>query len=296
MKALCLLSLLLGFSSAIPVPTVRAGETSYKLRNGDIITGELLEELSSEEVKVIQHPYLGKLKIRVSSIYIEPKVKPWQTSIDFGFNGIKTGGNDSFDYSLDGNTIYFSGDNRFKINASLERQQNNNQATSNKRKVDIRYDKIRNEKFSLFAYSRYKYNELNTIGINENITSIGVSKKLINTDKQKLSLSLGPGINWYGGGELCSTDPDCESFIPATFFSSEYQWNISKKISFEIEDIVSTAFSSKTKVGNYFSTTFKFYPFQDSSFHTSIKYEINYDSEIEPNTDRAYKFLMGVSF
>ena len=50
------------------------------------------------------------------------------------------------------------------------------------------------------------------------------------------------------------------------------------------------------KIGNDFSTTLRYYPMKDSKFNTSLKYEINYDSEIKPSTDSGYKFLLGTPF
>ena len=84
--------------------------------------------------------------------------------------------------------------------------------------------------------------------------------------------------------------------IPATLLSTSYQIDITSKISLELDDTFSTAFSSNTKIGNDFSTTLRYYPMKDSKFNTSLKYEINYDSEIKPSTDRGYKFLLGTTF
>lgn len=296
MKNLFPLAVFLGLSNVISCPQIFAGEVSYKLINGDTITGNLMEELSTEKIKVINHPNLGIIEISQSSIRSETTPKNWHSSVNIGFSGSTAGANNEFDYSFEGKTIYSLDKNTMEVNASVENKKSNKEVISRKGGVDVRYDRFFGKLSSLYSYTDYKLNTLNTVGVNELTTSIGVARKILNRDKHKLSFSIGPGINFYSGGSLCSIDKDCDKLIPATLLSTSYQIDITSKISLELDDTFSTAFSSNTKIGNDFSTTLRYYPMKDSKFNTSLKYEINYDSEIKPSTDRGYKFLLGTTF
>ncbi len=296
MKNLFSFSVFLGLANVITFAPSFAGEVSYKLINGDTITGILMEELSTEKLKVINHPDLGIIEIKISSIRSQTIDKNWQSSINVGFNGSSAGSNDEFNYSFEGKTLYSLDKNTIEVNTSLENKKSNDEIISKKGEIDIRYDRFFGERSSLYSYTDYRLNTLNTVGVNELTTSLGIARKILNTNKHKLSLSIGPGVNFYSGGVLCSNDKDCDKLIPASIISSDYKWEITSKISLEVDDTFSTAFSSNTKIGNDFSTTLRYYPIKDSKVNTSLKYEINYDSEIKPSTDRGYKFLLGTTF
>ena len=109
-------------------------------------------------------------------------------------------------------------------------------------------------------------------------------------------LSTGPSFNWYSGGENCHTDPECGELTTGAIVTAEYQWQISDKLSLDIEDIFSKGITKDEVTSNELSTNFRFYPFRQKDLNIAFRYEINYDSESEPDTDTIYSFLLGTKF
>ncbi len=278
------------------ISPVNSEEVTVKLLNGDTIKGTLIDNSSNNKVKLIEHPQLGMLEIKTASIYSDSKSKAWQSTLDVGFNGTNNGSDNTFAYSLDTKTKYRDNDNKIEFNNSLEKKRVNNHISLNKISTDIRYDRILDNKLSLFTYAEYNFNALNTVGENQVLTAVGLSRSLINSKKHKLSISAGPAVNWFGGGKSCPANSDCEDLIPASLLSVNYNWELNDKIKLEIEDTFSTKYSSNAKIGNDLSTTFRYYPSKSSKFNTSLKYQLNYDNATKPQTNSSYKFLLGTSF
>ncbi len=87
----------------------QAEQVTYKLLNGDSISGELLREESTDDLKVIMHEYLGRIEIRSTSISY-PKVKPWSSNLEVGLDGSSTSSSNSLGYLLELNTKYKDND------------------------------------------------------------------------------------------------------------------------------------------------------------------------------------------
>ena len=77
-----------GFIGQLHTPA-KAEQIIFKLLNGDSISGELLKEESTNDLKVIMHEYLGRIEIRSTSIAY-PKAKPWSGNLEVGLDGSST--------------------------------------------------------------------------------------------------------------------------------------------------------------------------------------------------------------
>ena len=100
---------------------LNAQEVNYKLINGDNISGVLVKDESSKDVKVIVSPLLGKIKINSSSIaQPKKKLKPpkvalkkksskWDREFSVGLNSSGTNKTINKNYAFDISTIYSEG-------------------------------------------------------------------------------------------------------------------------------------------------------------------------------------------
>ena len=281
------------FSSCLVSSPIRANEVNYKLINGDVITGTLINELSTDKLKVIDHPELGIINIKTSSIYIKPKLI---TEIDLGLNGTSTGSDSSFGYQIFTKTIYKGENRELDFGTSIAKKKSNQETSADTFSIDVRYDRFLNSDWGVFIYSDFQHDSLNTIGENESLSAIGISKSILNSDKQSLLLSTGPSFNWYGGGENCHIDPECGELTTGAIITAEYEWQVSEKLKLEIEDIFSKGLTNSDVSNNKLLTNFRFYPFREKDLNMALRYEINYDSESEPDTDTIYSFLLGTQF
>ncbi len=84
----------------------QAETVTLELLNGDSLTGTIVEELSSGQDKVLDHPQLGRLIISASSL--KPKSEPsaWKTSISAGLIGNEQDGHSSSSTSLSAESKY----------------------------------------------------------------------------------------------------------------------------------------------------------------------------------------------
>ena len=87
-----LLQFLLIFNSIVltTAPSIKAEEVFFELKNGDTISGELIEEESTKSKKMILHPILGRLEIDVNSIYedeLPTDQKLWSGEVLIGLDG-----------------------------------------------------------------------------------------------------------------------------------------------------------------------------------------------------------------
>ena len=86
---------LLLFSLLFTAGITQAETVTLELLNGDSITGTIIEELSDDQEKILDHPQLGRLTIPASSL--KPTLDPpaWSTSITAGLIGNEKDGDSS---------------------------------------------------------------------------------------------------------------------------------------------------------------------------------------------------------
>jgi hypothetical protein len=97
---------LLLFSLLFTAGITQAETVTLELLNGDSITGTIIEELSDDQEKILDHPQLGRLTIPASSL--KPTLDPpaWSTSITAGLIGNEKDGDSSLSTSLNAESKY----------------------------------------------------------------------------------------------------------------------------------------------------------------------------------------------
>lgn len=101
-------------------PSVLADVVTYKLLNGDSISGELISEESTDDLKVIIQPQLGRIVIKTSMIKMPDKSPIWKTNIEVGLNGSNTGDQESFWGSMSAKTTYKERKNELNITGNYD--------------------------------------------------------------------------------------------------------------------------------------------------------------------------------
>ena len=122
---------LLLFSLLFTAGITQAETVTLELLNGDSITGTIIEELSDDQEKILDHPQLGRLTISASSL--KPKSEPsaWKTSISAGLIGNEKDGDSSLSTRLSAESKYTKDKNIILLKAGLNINQ------SQKPSVDI---------------------------------------------------------------------------------------------------------------------------------------------------------------
>ena len=272
----------------------------YKLLNGDSVSGELLKEESSKEIKVLNHKYLGRIEIKSSSIDY-PKVKYWNTNIEVGLDGSSTKSSNSLGYLLEANTQYkdkfeelnFGGKYDFKKTSKSGEE---SIVGVNKALTNVRYDRSINNDWTTFVATDYEYNALNKVGVNDVKSYTGLSYKLIKNSKISLRLSAGPSIEWVDGGSKCTREKHCGDLIPGGVFGTDLKWSINRKLAILMDNKYTTQLAYDSPVSNRFSTALRFYPSLNSNLYASLSYENIYDQIKDPSQEHSYKLKIGTTF
>ena len=148
-QATLLLSLLTGSA-------VRAETIQLKLKNGDTINGELIQEESTEALKVLMHPQLGRLEVSQDAIQPAKKTPKWTSTISAGVNAGNQDGDGTFSANINGTSNYKNKSDQLKIEAGLNYGKNKDREKSPEVKTDqgmasIRYDRSLTEKLTIYA-------------------------------------------------------------------------------------------------------------------------------------------------
>ena len=282
-------------------PPVSAETVQITLKNGDTINAELVEEESSETVKVVIHPQLGRLE--VSQDAIKPKEKPpaWKSSISAGVNATDKDGDGTFSANINGSSRYNGETDTLKILGSFNYSRNDDkdkpaEVKTEKGMGSIRYERKLSDSFRLYASSNYDYNGLNKSGINTVTNSVGAAFPVLDSEKVKLTLSLGPSLRWSDGGKDCDTSEYCGNTYGGGSFITDLSWKPNPAFRFSINNNLSAISADEIKPTNTFTAAIKFFPSITSGLFTSLQFISIYDSMNAPEQNNSVTGQVGYEF
>ena len=291
----------LGIFSLAGSSAVMAETVKYTLVNGDTVSGELVESESTDSLKVLISPVLGRLEIDVASIKVPDPEPLWKSSISGGFNGNDSDGDGSFSGDISAATRYKDADQTLKLSGSINYNRNNDkdkdpEIKTKKGNLQISYDKFLNPDISLYALTDYNYDYLKDSGVNNVLASIGVGFPLIDSDTTTLSVKAGPSLSWIGGGDDCSNDEYCGNSYGGAALTVDFGWKPTTWFRFGAVNQFSAAFASEVKPYNSFTATFKFIPSTQTNLFTSLKFQSIYQSMSSPTSNNTVSGQVGVDF
>ena len=285
----------------LTIPAALAEPVKLTLLNGDTIQGDLIPEQSTDDVKVLIHPQLGRLEVSQHAIKPVEKAPAWKSTMSAGVNAGNKDGDSTFSANLNGSSTYRGDSDKFKLEASLNYSKNNDKGKPTEVKTDkgmasIRHDHFLNETLTLFAKSDYQYNGLNDSSVNVVEGSVGVDFPLINTNTTQLSLAVGPALHWSEGGKDCSTNEYCGNTYVGGGFIIELSWSPNKSFKFTVDNTLSAIAANEVKPTNTFSTSIKYFPSFNSGLFTSLRFVSTYNSMSTPESDNRITGQVGLEF
>ncbi|MAV11271.1 MAG: hypothetical protein CMN96_07485 [Synechococcus sp. MED850] len=294
LQALICLSLAMGSSA-------HAETVKYTLVNGDTVSGELLEDESTDDVRVLLSPVLGRIEINVSSIKVPETPPRWKSSITGGFSGNNTDSSTSFGGNLNASSLFKDSEQSLKFTAgfnynSSKKQGESTKISAKKANAGVLYDKFLNPNLNLYASTDYNYDRLKDAGADNLLASIGVGFPILDTDSTSLTLRIGPSLSWSGGGKDCDTDEYCGNTYGGGAFIADFGWKPTTWLRLGVMNQFAAAFASEVKPTNTFTATIKFFPSANSNLFTSLKYQSIYQSMTTPATNNTLSGQVGVEF
>ena len=278
----------------------KAEQVTYQLLNGDLISGELLKEESTEDVQVIMHKYLGRIEVKSSSIF-HPKVKKWFNNLEIGLDGSNTKSSNSLGYLLEVNAKYRDNIKELNLGTKYDFKQTSESGKETITEVEkaltkIRFDRSIKDGLSSYISTDYEYNALNKIGVNDIKSSTGIAYHLMKNSHTNLRVSAGPSLEWIDGGRNCYKEASCGEIQPGLSFGTDLKWSINKKLELLFDNTYNTQLLGHSFASNKFSTAIRFFPSIHSDLYTSLSYENIYDQIKEPSQEHIYKLKIGSKF
>lgn len=285
----------------LTIPAALAQTVKLTLLNGDTIQGELIAEQSTDDVKVLMHPQLGRLEVSKDAIKPIEKVPAWKSTISAGVNSGNKDGDETLSANINGSSNYRSGRDKLKLEAGLNYTKNNDKGEPSEVKTDkglasIRYDRFLNQRITIFAKSIYQYNGLNDSGVNVVEGSAGIGFPLFNTNTIQLSLGFGPALHWSEGGQDCNSNEYCGNIYKGGSFVTELSWSPNQSLNFSLDNTLSAIAAEEFKPTNTFSTSIKYFPSFDSGLFTSLRFTSTYNSLSTPESDHRITGQVGYEF
>ena len=279
----------------------QAETVTLELLNGDSVTGTIVEELSNNQEKVLDHPQLGRLTILTSSLKPKQTAPAWRTSMTAGLIGNEKDGDSSLSTTISVESKYKKGRNNLLLKAGLNTSQSRDngeplEIETQKGLAEVRYDYNMPSGIGLFSLTDYNYDSKNDSGVNSLLSGIGISKPVIQNKTTELVVAIGPSMQWTNGGDECGKDPYCGNAYAGGTFTTDLSWQPSKMFKLELNNKLSAAFTPDIKPANNFKAKFKFYPSIYSGLFTSLQYNLIYQSMSTPEVNNSASLQLGADF
>ena len=258
----------------------QAETVTLELLNGDSVTGTIVEELSNNQEKVLDHPQLGRLTILTSSLKPKQTAPAWRTSMTAGLIGNEKDGDSSLSTTISVESKYKKGRNNLLLKAGLNTSQSRDngeplEIETQKGLAEVRYDYNMPSGIGLFALTDYNYDGKNDSGVNSLLSGIGIAKPVIQNKTTELVVAIGPSMQWTNGGDECGKDPYCGNAYAVATLTTDLSWQPSKMFKLELNNKFFSAFTPDIKPANNFKAKFKFYSSIYSGLFTSLRYNLS---------------------
>ncbi len=304
--------LMFGAFLGLPLP-VKATEVIYKLSNGDVISGKLIEEQSDEKHKIVKHPLLGIISVNVNNIVTRDtdssevnnysvNSRNWNTNIETSVASKYSQDYSGDDLDINLTSTFENTKNELDIKFTYKQESDTYFGETHKRsksRTEVSYYYNLNDYWSISPSYDYQFNSANNIGENEYLYSIGIGYMVFDTNSSRLRITPSISSHNYDGGEKCMIHRYCGSLAYANTIKLEYYWQINQRFTFEIQDNYSFANDKDNNdlSFNNLYTTLRYYPNKiGSNLYTSVRYTSDYHSITQTSPDYSLSFNIGTSF
>ena len=284
------------------VPGASWAETiSLTLRNGDSLHGELIERNPDNGTTVLHHPQLGRLELTAEQLKPATAKPLWTSSVSGGVIGNEKDGDNSLSISFSGKTRYEDDQQKLSLSGSFNSSKSKDSGEplsidTEKGSAQLRYDKPIGSNLDLFALSGYQYDGTNDSGVNTVLGNIGVAFPLLKSEKIALSISIGPSLQWSGGGISCASDSFCGNSYGGATLTADLSWIPWPSLQFGLQNQFTTVWANEVQPGNTLTAEVRYYPAENSKFFTTLQVQSIYQSMNTPELNNTITAQVGADF
>ena len=284
------------------VPSVSWAETiNLTLRNGDSLQGELIERNPENGTTVLSHPQLGRLVLTAEQLKPATSEPLWTSSVSSGVIGNEKDGDSSVSISFTGSTRYKDEQQKLSLSGSFNasKSKDSGEALSidtEKGSAELRYDKPFGNNLDWFALSNYQYNGTNDSGVNTVLGNIGVAFPLLKSETTELTMSIGPSLQWSGGGITCASDTFCGNSYGGATLTADLSWKPLPSLQFGLQNQFTAVWANEVQPGNTLTAEVRYYPAENSKLFTTLRLQSIYQSMSTPELNNTITAQVGADF
>ena len=278
-----------------------AESVTLTLRNGDSLHGELIERNSEDGTTVLNHPQLGRLELTAEQLRPAETKPLWTSSVSAGLIGNEKDGDSSMSISFTGKTRYRDEQQKLSLSGSFNasKSKDSGEALSidtEKGSAELRYDKPIGSNLDLFALSNYQYNGTNDSGVNTVLGNIGVAFPLMKSETTDFTVSIGPSVQWSGGGITCPSDTFCGNTYGGATLTADLSWKPLPTLKFGLQNQFTTVWANEIQPGNTLTAEVRYYPAVNSKLFTTLRIQSIYQSMSTPQVNNTITAQVGADF
>ena len=278
-----------------------AESVTLTLRNGDSLHGELIERNSEDGTTVLNHPQLGRLELTAEQLQPAATKPLWTSSVSAGLIGNEKDGDSSMSISFTGKTRYRDEQQKLSLSGSFNESwsKDSGEALSietEKGSAELRYDKPIGSNLDLFALSNYQYNGTNDSGVNTVLGNIGVAFPLMKSETTDFTVSIGPSVQWSGGGITCASDTFCGNTYGGATLTADLSWKPLPTLKFGLQNQFTTVWANEIQPGNTLTAEVRYYPAVNSKLFTTLRVQSIYQSMSTPQVNNTITAQVGADF
>ncbi len=291
-----------GLLSLGMLPSLSWAETvTLTLRNGDSLHGELIERNSEDGTTVLNHPQLGRLELTAEQLRPAETKPLWTSSVSAGLIGNEKDGDSSMSISFTGKTRYKDEQQKLSLSGSFNESwsKDSGEALSidtEKGSAELRYDKPIGSNLDLFAFSSYQYDGTNDSGVNTVLGNIGVAFPLMKSETTDFTVSIGPSVQWSGGGITCASDTFCGNTYGGATLTADLSWKPLPTLKFGLQNQFTTVWANEIQPGNTLTAEVRYYPAVNSKLFTTLRVQSIYQSMSTPQVNNTITAQVGADF
>ena len=291
-----------GLLSLGMLPSLSWAETvTLTLRNGDSLHGELIERNPEDGTTVLNHPQLGRLELTAEQLQPAETKPLWTSSVSAGLIGNEKDGDSSMSISFTGKTRYKDEQQKLSLSGSFNasKSKDSGEALSidtEKGSAELRYDKPIGSNLDLFALSSYQYNGTNDSGVNTVLGNIGVAFPLMKSETTDFTVSIGPSVQWSGGGITCPSDTFCGNTYGGATLTADLSWKPLPTLKFGLQNQFTTVWANEIQPGNTLTAEVRYYPAVNSKLFTTLRVQSIYQSMSTPQVNNTITAQVGADF
>ena len=284
------------------VPSVSWAETiNLTLRNGDSLQGELIERNPENGTMVLSHPQLGRLVLTAEQLKPAASEPLWTSSVSSGVIGNEKDGDSSVSISFTGSTRYKDEQQKLSLSGSFNasKSKDSGEALSidtEKGSAELRYDKPFGNNLDWFALSNYQYNGTNDSGVNTVLGNVGVAFPMIKSNTTDFTVSIGPSMQWSGGGVTCASDRFCGNTYGGATLTADLGWKPWPTLRFGLQNQFTALMATNVQPANTVTAEVRYYPAVNSKLFTTLRIQSIYQSMSVPQVNNTISAQVGADF